>query len=72
MSIYIYQGSMSADTIEGTDYVFVDGKEYTLPDNHSKTKRMIRQGVLTLKPKTDDTSLQAQTEEKNTKKGAKK
>lgn len=72
MSIYIYQGSLSADTIQGIDYVFVADKEYSLPDNHPKTKRMIRQGVLTFKTKTEETSLQAQTEAKSTKKGAKK
>lgn len=49
MSIYIYHGSMSADTINKIDYIFVDGAEYTLPETNNKVKRMVRQGALTLK-----------------------
>lgn len=49
MSIYIYHGSMSADTINKIDYIFFDGAEYTLPENNNKIKTMLRQGVLTLK-----------------------
>lgn len=49
MSIYIYHGSMSADTINKIDYIFVDGAEYTLPETNNKVKKMVRQGALTLK-----------------------
>lgn len=51
MSIYIYHGSMSADTINGIDYIFVDNAEYTLPENNNKVKKMLRQGALTLNQK---------------------
>ncbi len=64
MSIYTYHGSMSADTINKTDYIFVDGAEYTLPDDNDKVKRMLRQGALTLKSKVEVSSV--------LKKGAKK
>lgn len=53
MSIYIYHGSMSADTINGIDYIFVDNAEYTLPDDNNKVKRMLRQGALILKSKVE-------------------
>lgn len=69
MSIYTYHGSMSADTINKIDYTFVDGAEYTLPDDNNKVKRMLRQGALTLKQ-----ALAAQKDEvpMTSKKGARK
>lgn len=69
MSIYIYHGSMSADTINKIDYVFVDGAEYTLPDDNNKTKTMLRQGTLTLKKKVETLKNEVST---STRKGAKK
>lgn len=63
---------MSADTINKTDYLFVDGAEYTLPDDNEKVKRMIRQKALILKtekPADDKTPDKAKAE---TKKGVKK
>lgn len=66
MSIYTYHGSMSADTINGIDYIFVDNTEYTLPETNNKVKKMLRQGALTLKK-----ALAAQKDEVS-KKGAKK
>lgn len=47
MSKYIYHGALTADTIAGEDYVFVDGHEYSLPDDNTKVKRMQRQKTLT-------------------------
>lgn len=64
MSIYTYHGSMSADTINGIDYIFVDNTEYTLPETNNKVKKMLRQGALTLKSKVEVSSV--------LKKGAKK
>lgn len=63
---------MSADTINKIDYVFVDGSEYTLPDDNEKVKRMIRQGTLSLKNEkvTDNKSPFENTTE--SKKGVKK
>lgn len=46
MRKYIYHGALSADTIAGDDYVFVDGHEYSLPDDNTKVKRMQRQKLL--------------------------
>lgn len=47
MRKYIYHGALSADTIAGNDYVFVDGHEYSLPDDNTKVQKMQRQKSLT-------------------------
>ncbi len=47
MRKYIYHGVLTADTIEGNDYVFVDGHEYSLPEENTKVQRMLRQKALT-------------------------
>lgn len=47
MKQYIYHGVMFADTIAGKDYVFVDGKIYSLPENTTKVQKMQRQKSLT-------------------------
>lgn len=58
---------MSADTINKQDYVFVDGAEYTLPEDNAKVKRMVRQGALKIKPLTVELE-----QKQSQKKGARK
>ena len=48
MSLYLYKGSLSADTINGIDYVFTDGKLYSLPESNKKVQRMEKLGYLKL------------------------
>lgn len=45
---YIYRGSMSTETIEKTDYVFVNGISYDLPETNKRVQQMERQGRLTV------------------------
>lgn len=61
MNTYIYHGSLSADTINGIDYVFVNNKEYKLPEGNRKIEKMLRQGTLCLKCPSEsrDTKLDA-------------
>lgn len=59
MQKYIYHGELFADTIAGKDYVFADGKEYSLPEDNTKVKKMQRQKALT--PSTSVETLKAKT-----------
>lgn len=47
MKQYIYHGALFADTIAGKDYVFADGKTYSLPEDNTKVQKMQRQKSLT-------------------------
>lgn len=47
---YIYRGSMATETINKTDYVFVNGKEYDLAETNPRVLQMERQGRLTAAP----------------------
>lgn len=47
---YIYRGSMATETIEKTDYVFVNGTSYDLPETNKRVQQMERQGRLTAIP----------------------
>lgn len=45
---YLYRGSMSTENINKIDYVFINGKEYDLPETNPRVLQMERQGRLTL------------------------
>lgn len=46
MTKYKYKGDFCIVTINNTDYILIDGREYELPDNHKKVKQFIKQKKL--------------------------